>query len=149
MKKIMIILIMLAAIFSVTNVSASITGTVVVKNCQTLTIYIQSTYDNGESEISSSTCTNADVSTLASIGIPVDAWPLFANNKNLLFSTEAFVLEREKKEVEAKLETTSTDLYQTRRNADTWRFLFWIVSIIGIIVIAILKIKLYEAKKHR
>ncbi len=150
MKKIMIaVIVVIAIIASSAQAFAQNDQNVVIKNGTTLTVYTLTTYGGGSTEITTNTYTGTDVATLKSLDIPQDAWPLFANNTNLLFSTEAFVLEQQKKEVEANLEVTTEDRDWNANHYGGFRNAFWILLVFSAVAIVILSIKLHNANKHR
>lgn len=144
----MIALITLIALVAV-NASASNDETVAIKIGSTLTVYTQNTYSNGSTDVSTMTYTGADVSTLKSLEIPQDAWPLFAGNENLVFSTQGFLLAQQKKELEENYAIATEDLEWTSGQLAGYKNGFWIVLSIAIVVITILSVNLVRANKRR
>ena len=121
---------------------------IVIKNGTTLTAYTLTTYGDGSTEISTNTYTGTDVSILKSLEIPQDAWPLFANNTNLLFSTQAFVLAQQKTELEENHEVATQDLDWTTNQLEIYKTLLWAVLVVAALIIALLLISLSKAKKR-
>lgn len=148
-NRIMIAVVVIIGIITSPQAFAQDDQNVVIKNGSTLTVYTLTTYGGGSTEITTNTYTGADVSTLKSLGIPQDAWQLFANNTNLLFSTQAFVLAQQKKEVDETLEVTTEDRDWNANQFGGYRNAFWILLIFSVVAIVILSIKLHNANKRR
>lgn len=146
MKKIMIALTLVAVLIA-SNLFAQ-DDHIVIKNGTTLTVYTLTTYGSGSTEISTNTYTGTDVSILKSLEIPQDAWPLFANNTNLLFSTQAFVLAQQKTELEENHEVSTQDLDWTTNQLEIYKTLFWLVLSVATLIIVILSVSLSKAKKR-
>jgi len=122
---------------------------VVIKNGNTLITY--------KAHVSSSTeqvymietntyTTGTDLMTLKGLNIPAEAWPLFANNDYLIYSSAANELYKESKNVQEDLDNTKTERTDAEDSLTTYRILFWFTLVILFIVSIVF---IFYYREHR
>ena len=125
-------------------------NTVVIKNENSLITY-KVNYNNSTEEaysIDTYTYAGTDVSTLKLLGVPEDAWPMFANSQYTIFSSEAYGLQKENKRLQEDLNDEQQNRSDAENSLATYRLLFWFTIILSVIVSSVLAVNLANAKKE-
>jgi len=120
-----------AFIFLVFGNLATAENLVVIKNGNTLITYKEHISSSTEKVymIETNTYTGTDLMTLKGLNIPAEAWPLFANNDYLIYSSAANELYKEGKNVQEDLDNTRTEKTDAEDSLSTYRTLFWITLV--------------------
>jgi len=108
---------------------------VVIKNGNTLITYKEHISSSTEKAymIETNTYTGTDLMTLKGLNIPTEAWPLFANNDYLIYSSAANELYKESKNVQEDLDNTRTERTDAEDSLATYRILFWLTLVVLLI----------------